>query len=90
MTFAACPQLTASIRLPVFVDQDRDTIKLPTALIPKISSPYLRKIELASNGALSTQEAVDFSRDTWGAVENPTVGADSEKRECHPFGRVVP
>ena len=69
MTFTACTQLT-EIRLPVFVDRDRDTIKLNAALISTISSPCLRKIELAFNGAPSTREAVDFSREKWGAFEN--------------------
>jgi len=68
MTCAACTQLT-EVRLSVFLHQDRDIIKLHTALISTISSPCLQKIELAFNGASSTREAVDFSRDTWGAVE---------------------
>jgi len=70
MTFAACTQLT-EIRLPVIVDQeDQDIIKLHTALISTVSSPRLRRIELAFNWGPSTGNPVDFSRETWGALEN--------------------
>ena len=69
MTFAACTQLT-EIRLPVLVDQDEGGIKPPAALISTICSPHLQKIVLSFDGALSTRNAVDFSRETWGALEN--------------------
>jgi len=69
MTFAACRQLT-EIRLPVFVDQDRDIIRLHAALISTISSPCFRKIKLAFNGASPTREAMAFSGEEWEALED--------------------
>jgi len=69
MTFATCTQLT-EIRFPVLVDQDEGGIKPPAALISTISSPHLRKIVLSFDGALSSRNAADFSRETWGALEN--------------------
>lgn len=69
MTFSGCIRLT-EIRLPVFVDQGRDIIKLHAALISTASSPCLRRIELAFDEGPSTRNAVDFSRETWGALEN--------------------
>ena len=44
------------------------------ALISTISSPHLRRIELAFNGGPSTGEPVDFSREKWGALENVLLG----------------
>ena len=70
MTFAACTQL-AEIRLPAFVDQHRDTIRFHAALASTISSPGLRRIELAFNGKPLTREVARvFSRKRWGALED--------------------
>lgn len=55
---------------PAFMDQDRDAVNLNAVLASTTSSPFFLRTELALNGAPSTREVVDFSREKWGTLED--------------------